>query len=84
MWLRIKQEGLRGVWSMFPLTRATHFGTGFLSHGQFWGRQDHQLGAGRESIRTPLSDALVVQAIGGHCHRARHGEGDGVAASTEV
>ena len=25
-WLKIKQEGLRRFWSMFPLTRATHFG----------------------------------------------------------
>ena len=24
----------RRFWSMFPLTRATHFGTGFLSHSQ--------------------------------------------------
>ena len=24
----------RGFWSMFPLTRASHFGTGFLSHSQ--------------------------------------------------
>ena len=32
VWLKIKQEGLRRFWSMFPLTRASHFGTGFLSH----------------------------------------------------
>ena len=25
-WLKIKQEGLRRFWSMFPLHRATHFG----------------------------------------------------------
>ena len=34
VWLKIKREGLRRFWSMFPLTRATHFGTGFLSHTQ--------------------------------------------------
>ena len=32
VWLKIKQGGLRRFWSMFLLTRATHFGTGFLSH----------------------------------------------------
>ena len=32
-WLKIKELGLRRFWSMFPLTRAAHFGTGFLSHG---------------------------------------------------
>ena len=31
VWLKLKQEGLRRFWSMFPLTRF-HFGTGFLSH----------------------------------------------------
>ena len=25
VWLKINQEGLRRFWSMFPLTRATHF-----------------------------------------------------------
>ena len=30
--LKINQEGLPRFWPMFPLTRATHFGTGFLSH----------------------------------------------------
>ena len=33
-WLKIKELGLHRFWSMFPLTRATHFGTGFLSHTQ--------------------------------------------------
>ena len=32
MWLKIKQEGLCRFWSMFPLTRATHFGIIFLRH----------------------------------------------------
>ena len=33
VWLKIKQEGqTAGFGSMFPLTRATHFGTGFWSH----------------------------------------------------
>ena len=31
VWLKIKQEGLRRFWSMFPLARVD-FGTGFLSH----------------------------------------------------
>ena len=34
LWLKIKQEGLRRLWPMFPLTRVAHFGTGFLSHSQ--------------------------------------------------
>ena len=34
VWLKIEQEGIRRLWSMFPLTRATHFGTCFLSHSQ--------------------------------------------------
>ena len=28
VWLKLKQEGSRRSWSMFPLTRASHFGTG--------------------------------------------------------
>ena len=32
-WLKIKPEGLRRCWPLFPLTRF-HFGTGFLSHSQ--------------------------------------------------
>ena len=33
MWVNnFRQKGLRGFWSMCPLTRAAHFGTGFLSH----------------------------------------------------
>ena len=35
VWLKIKQDGLRRCWSMFPLTRATHFGAGSLSHSHF-------------------------------------------------
>ena len=31
VWLKINQEGLRRVWSMFPLPWFD-FGTGFLSH----------------------------------------------------
>ena len=31
VWLKIKQQGLRRFWSMFPLTI---LGTGFLSHSQ--------------------------------------------------
>ena len=33
VWLKIKQEGLRRFWAMFPLTRVD-FGTGLLSHNQ--------------------------------------------------
>ena len=32
VWLKVKPLGLRRVWSMCPLTRATHFGPSFLSH----------------------------------------------------
>ena len=36
MWLKLNQEGSRRFWSMFPLTRASHFGTVFLSHSQIY------------------------------------------------
>ena len=32
VWVKIKPPGNRRFWSMFPLTRATHFGYLFLSH----------------------------------------------------
>ena len=36
VWLKIKELGLRRFWSMFPLPRATHFGTCFLSYSQLF------------------------------------------------
>ena len=38
VWFEIKQEGLRRVWSMFPLTRAVHLGTfrNFAALGLFF------------------------------------------------
>ena len=36
VWLKIQQEGSSRFWSMFPLTRTTHFGTAFLRHSHFW------------------------------------------------
>ena len=34
LWLKIKEERLRGFWSMFPLTRVPFWNSGFLSHSQ--------------------------------------------------
>ena len=35
MWVKIEPLGDRGFWSMFPFTKATHFGvTLFLTHSQ--------------------------------------------------
>ena len=37
VWLKIKPEGLRRFWSMFPLTRVPFWNFGFLSHSHVGG-----------------------------------------------
>ena len=40
VWLKIQPTGAkRRFWSMFPLSRASHFRTGFLSHSQMGNRE---------------------------------------------
>ena len=50
VWLKIQELGLRRFWSMFPLTRATHFGTGFLSHTHVVVTTTISLGAAKRGL----------------------------------
>ena len=50
LWLKIKQQGLRGFWSMFPLTRVPFWYRFFLSHSHM----------SSKSLADPLMDIMIT------------------------